>query len=156
VIRIIAAVEEYLPRILEIERGSIAPPWTHGALLREIYNEDSFFAVATGEDENQIIGFIILRRISDEGELLQIAVDPAARRRGAADALMSAAAGYSKENALRSVFLEVRRSNEAATALYSKHGFADVRVRKDYYSSPVEDAVVMVWRQGSSSTPFSK
>ena len=142
-IRVLSASEEDMPRILEIEHEAISPPWTHGALLSEIYGEDSFFAVAVSENRSSIIGFIILRRMADEGELLQIAVDKTSHRQGAADTLMEAALEYAKENTLKSVFLEVRKSNEAAIALYKKHGFKPVRNRKDYYSDPIEDAVVM-------------
>jgi len=182
------AAEADIPRVLEIERESIAPPWTHGALLAEVYREDSFFAVAAaatiavpdapaayaglhstaqgslstdsccsfhasafdgslpivGERAGAaVLGFVILRRMGDEGELLQIAVDSAARRCGVGDLLMGAALRYARDNALRTVFLEVRKSNEAAIALYWKHGFNSVRLRKDYYSDPVEEAVVM-------------
>ena len=42
---IVAAAEGDLERVLEIEREAISPPWTHGALLSELYREDSFFAV---------------------------------------------------------------------------------------------------------------
>jgi len=44
------------------------------------------------------------------------------------------------------VFLEVRKSNEAAIALYKKHGYKPVGLRKNYYTSPVEDAVIMARR----------
>ena len=160
-VRIASATEEIIGQILEIEREAISPPWTHGALLSEMYREDSFFAVAVcefgirnsefgieneGTDEgisSQLLGFIILRRMGDEGELLQIAVDKSVRRRGVADALMEAALGFSSEHSLKSMFLEVRVSNEAAIALYTKHCFQTVRRRKDYYTNPVEDAVVM-------------
>ena len=138
-----AAAENDLPQVLEIEQA-ISPPWTHGALLYEIYREDSFFAVARHDSAaSPLLGFLILRRMGDDGELLQIAVDETARRGGVADTLMGAAIGFSKDEALRSVFLEVRRSNEAAIGLYKKHRFKTVRIRKDYYNSPVEDAVVM-------------
>ena len=150
-----AATEEDIPRILEIEQESIFPPWTHGALLGEIYREDTFFAVARPRHAESTItldsyppppciGFIILRRISDEGELFQIAVDKTARRGGVADMLMDAALKYADESGLLSVYLEVRKSNDAAICLYKKHGFESVRQRKGYYDSPVEDAVVMV------------
>jgi len=153
-----AAAEDDIPRILEIEREAISPPWSHGALLGEIYRERSLFAVAgesypvtdgekprTAFAVNEAVnGFIILRQMGDEGELLQIAVDRAKRRRGTADLLIGAALQYAKDNELKSVYLEVRKSNEAAVALYKKHGFISVRQRKDYYSNPVEDAVVMV------------
>jgi len=143
------ATEEDIPGILQIEREAISPPWTHGTLLSEIYREDSFFAITEHgalpltAHEPQLSGFVILRQMGDEGELLQIAVDKAMRRRGAADALIVAALLYAGDNALKSVFLEVRKSNEAAIALYKKHGFESVRTRKDYYINPVEDAAVM-------------
>ena len=137
-----AAAEEDMLRILEIEHEAISPPWTHGALLGEIFRDDSFFAVAI--DDGGVIGFVILRQMADEGELLQIAVDASARRCGVADLLMGAALDYASLHSLGSVFLEVRSSNLAAISLYEKHGFKRVRVRKGYYSDPVEDAVVMV------------
>jgi len=141
--------EEDIVHILEIEQEAISPPWTHGALLSEIYRDDSFFAVArSGQRESTkgslLHGFIILRSILDEGELLQIAVGKDARRRGIADMLMASAIKNIEENSIRSVFLEVRKSNEAAISLYKKHGFKSVRLRRDYYTDPTEDAVVMV------------
>jgi len=140
-IKITSAMEEGIPRILEIEQASISPPWTHGALLSEIYRDDSFFALAVEDDI--IVGFCILRRMADEGELLQIAVDALARRRGVGDLLMKAELDYAREIPLRAVYLEVRAGNEAAIALYKKHGFVAAGRRKDYYTQPVEDAVIM-------------
>ena len=140
------ATEADIPRILEIELEAISPPWSHGTLLSEIYREDSFFAVARLDmDTGPLSGFVILRRMGDEGELLQIAVDKAARRGGAADLLMTAALRFIKDASMGSIFLEVRKSNEAAISLYKKHGFKTVRSRKDYYSDPIEDAIVMKW-----------
>jgi len=162
-IRLTPATEDDLPGILEIEQEAISPPWTHGALLSEIYRDDSFFTVAYGATANSekttqsagketkdggrdscgVSGFVILRRMADEGELLQIAVNKTVRRCGVADTLMEAALRYSSEQALKTVFLEARRSNEAAIALYKKHGFMPVSHRRDYYSSPAEDAIVL-------------
>jgi len=93
--------------------------------------------------DESVCGFVIIRRMGDEGELLQIAVDKAARRHGVADVLMESALFYAGMNFLESVFLEVRAGNTAAISLYEKHGFLTVRTRKDYYSDPVEDGIVM-------------
>jgi ribosomal-protein-alanine N-acetyltransferase len=149
-VRIESASEADLLQILEIEREAILPPWTHGALLAEMFREDSFFAVARdgklqcgGRENGDVLGFVVLRRMGDEGELLQIAVEKATRRTGVAGLLMGAALSFAEGHALRSVFLEVRKSNEAAIMLYGKHGFKPVRQRKSYYNDPVEDAVVM-------------
>jgi len=142
-IKIFMAAEEHIPSVLEIERAAIAPPWTHGSLLSEIYREDSLFAVAVESPAATVLGFVILRKVADEGELLQIAVDEAARRGGVADLLMGDMLRYAKSSGLKAIFLEVRKSNEAAIALYKKHGFEFVRFRRGYYSDPVEDAAVM-------------
>ena len=93
--------------------------------------------------DESVCGFVIIRRMGDEGELLQIAVDKAARRHGVADVLMESALFYASMNFLKSVFLEVRVSNFAAIELYKKHGFVSVRTRKDYYDDPAEDAMIM-------------
>jgi len=135
------AVEDDIPRILEIEREAISPPWTHGGLLSEIYRDDSYFALAV--DDNIVSGFVILQRMGDEGEMLQIAVDKKQRRHGIADLLMDAALSWAKECGIGSLYLEVRTSNEAAVALYKKHGFMQTGRRKGYYTEPVEDAILM-------------
>jgi ribosomal-protein-alanine N-acetyltransferase len=155
------ATEKDIPRILEIEKESISPPWTHGALLSEIYREDSFFAVAVNDPQpdkaardkaardeaardEAIAGFAVLRLMGDGWELLKIAVDKDFRRHGAADMLIAAALGHAAENAPGPVYLEVRKSNAAAIALYEKHGFNSMRQRKDYYTDPIENALIMV------------
>ena len=162
-VSIIPATENYIPRILEIEQEAISPPWTHGALLSEIYKKDSYFVVAVEDcassvidiDDNAspavynaaypaVFGFAVLRRVGDDGELLQIAVDKSHRHGGVGDLLMMAVLEHARENTLGSIFLEVRRGNDAAVGLYKKHGFSSVRIRKNYYSDPVEDASIMV------------
>ena len=136
------ATEEDIPRIIEIEHEAISPPWTHGGLLGEIYSDDVFFALAVEDDV--ILGFVILRRMGDEGELFQIAVDNKHRRRGVADTLMESAADWAQNNGVDSIYLEVREGNEAAIALYEKHGFIKTGRRKGYYTEPVEDAMIYV------------
>ena len=96
------------------------------------------------EPTQRVVGFAVLRHVGDDGELLQIAVDKSVRGRGIGDMLMISVLDHVVECALDSLFLEVRKSNAAAVGLYKKHGFESVRVRKDYYHDPVEDALVMV------------
>lgn len=155
--------EKDIPRILKIEQEAISPPWTQDALLSEIYKDDSFFVVAVDGvsdagiavsgvsdvsdaevGDSHILGFAILRQVGDDGELLQIAVDISARHKGVGDLLIKAVLEHAKENGFNSVFLEVRKSNEAAVQLYEKRGFKSIRIRRDYYINPVEDALVMV------------
>lgn len=152
-IRIIQATEDDIPRISEIEQESNTPPWTHGSLLNELYNEDSFFIVADKQlqsdiqnESNQhysIIGYALLRRIDNAGEILKVAVEKSHRRTGIGELLIKSCLDYAKNNSMESVILEVRKSNTPAIKLYDKHGFKPIRTRKDYYTNPLEDAIIM-------------
>lgn len=142
-IKIEIATEKDLSRILEIEKGSISPIWPEGALLVEINKEGSYFVVAVDESASHIVGYAVLRQVGYDGELQQIAVDESARRSGVGDLMMDAVLKHADIKSFESVFLEVRYRNTAAVRLYEKHGFRTVRVRKNYYENPVEDALVM-------------
>ena len=140
------AAEEDIPRILEIEHDAFSPPWPHGALLSEIYRDDSCFLVAEkscDSDAPQLLGFIILRQVGDESELFQIAVDKQARGRGIANEMLQAATLWARNRNVKTVFLEARVSNSAAISLYHKNGFCDVGRRSKYFTQPVEDAFLM-------------
>ncbi len=90
--------------------------------------------------EERIAGFAVARRVApDEIEILNVAVDPPFRRRGAARALIQEMIGRNRGE----VYLEVRQSNLAARKLYHSLGFEAIGVRQDYYSGPVESAIVM-------------
>ena len=98
------------------------------------YLEHSFHVA---EDSGNVAGFAVWRGVGEgEWELLNLAVDPAFRRRGAGRRLVSALpAGR--------VFIEVRASNAAAQALYAASGFTVIGRRRGYYQSPPEDGIVM-------------
>ena len=95
------------------------------------------------EVEGTVTGFVIGRQIADEGEILNLAVVPARRRRGDGGALLIAALDEFRARRTSRVFLEVRESNEAAIAFYGKHGFAETGRRAGYYQDPAEAAVLM-------------
>ena len=141
-------------RSLAVEREAISPPWSEGALLGEIGREDGLFILAVeggcaaednecGADCGAVVGFCILRRAADEAELYQLAVRDDCRRRGIGAALLETVLQSCRQHGAVSVYLEVRRSNGPAIHLYKKHGFKNEGRRKNYYSSPVEDAVIM-------------
>ena len=87
-----------------------------------------------------MIGFLVFRRaLPDELEILNLAVDPASRRRGVgAELVRQSLAGHRGY-----VFLEVRSKNNVAEAFYRKLGFEEAGRRTDYYQNPPDDAVVM-------------
>ena len=159
-VKIRFTTQEDLPRIFEIEQEAMSPPWSFKAFEEELCRKDSFFIVATNNttepspcveaDEPSpcfastcFIGYAILRQVGDDGELLKIAVEKTARGNGIGDLLMEAVLDYTEEKGFKAVFLEVRVGNIAATRLYEKYGFKSVRIRKDYYNDPFEDAIIM-------------
>lgn len=77
-----------------------------------------------------------------EGDITNVAVHPDHRRRGLAQQLIAEFEQILPEDA-QEIFLEVRESNLAALSLYEKCGFERLAVRKNFYSNPCENAVVM-------------
>jgi [ribosomal protein S18]-alanine N-acetyltransferase len=91
-------------------------------------------------EQGRVTGFLASRRVApDEREILNVAVDPAHRRKGVARALLAdeLARGPGRW------FLEVRASNAAALRLYESAGFERYGSRPGYYREPAEEAIVM-------------
>jgi ribosomal-protein-alanine N-acetyltransferase len=80
---------------------------------------------------------------ADEGELGDIAVLPELRGAGIGRTLLQEGIALAASRGTRSLFLEVREANDVARRLYATVGFHVVGVRKQYYTEPVEDAIVM-------------
>jgi ribosomal-protein-alanine N-acetyltransferase len=99
--------------------------------------------VARAEPDDIVLGFVLAWTAADEVHLLDLAVDPGARRRGVGRELVAQVLAHAREIGARLVLLEVRRSNEAAIALYRSAGFSENGVRRGYYSDNGEDAVEM-------------
>ena len=162
-IKVRLATQEDLPRIFEIEQEAMSPPWSYEAFEEELGRNDSFFIVAissTTEPSPCVVatnnttepspcvpracGYAIMRQVGDDGELLKIVVEKTSRGNGIGDLLMETVLDHTEEKGFKAVFLEVRIGNIAATRLYEKHGFKSVRIRKDYYNAPFEDALIML------------
>jgi ribosomal-protein-alanine N-acetyltransferase len=90
-----------------------------------------------------VVGFLLAWSVADELHLLELASHPAHRRRGFGRALLTALVAHAREAKKRLLLLEVRRSNQAAIALYESTGFQTTGVRRGYYSDTGEDALEM-------------
>lgn len=92
------------------------------------------------EDSQNVLGFLVWRKTAeDEWEILNLAVNSFARRKGVARRLVQ----YALDGLQGACFLEVRESNEAAIALYRALGFEVSGRRKKYYNAPPESGIVM-------------
>lgn len=79
----------------------------------------------------------------DEGQITNIAVHPDYRGMGYGKAVTMALIKHAKASRLANITLEVRASNATAVGMYRKLGFAEVGKRKNFYTRPTEDAIIM-------------
>src|SRR5437899_5043305 len=135
-----------LDAVLQIERASFVNPWTREMYLAELENRGVSFCFVARDTANQVVGFCSFWRVLDELHINNLAVTPAARGAGAGTALLHAVLREGARMGARRATLEVRRSNDAARRLYERLGFMVAGVRRAYYTTPVEDALVL-WRE---------
>lgn len=131
-----------LPQVIAIERRAFTTPWSLAMFVLEL-SKPSGVCLAAVDEHDKLMGYLICARYDAVWHLMNIAVDPALRRRGIARALleqMIERAGRDREYTL-----EVRTSNAPAIALYERFGFRSAGTRPRYYRDNGEDAVIM-WR----------
>ncbi len=127
--------------VYEIECQSFSIPWSKEALTQELSEPSARCYVA--ELEACIAAYAGVRMVMEEGEVTNIAVAQHYRGNGIGRRLLQHLLDEAKKSKLRNIFLEVRKSNEAAMALYVSCGFQQIGLRKNYYQKPAEDAVLM-------------
>ena len=114
-------------------------PWD-AASLSALLDSPGVFAV------EQPGGFILIRVVADEAEILTLAVRPAARRSGLGGRLVEAAVVRAAALGAERMFLEVAEDNVAARALYARAGFVEAGRRRGYYArsdGSREDALIL-------------
>ncbi len=130
-----------LERVAAIEQAAFTDPWLRRS-FEELLAEPHVRCLAV-DDDGTLAGYAICSLVAGEGEILNLAVDPAAQRRGLGRRLLEAALDLMRDAGIAAVFLEVRQSNRAAIQLYRSAGFQPISVRRSYYRNPVEHALTM-------------
>lgn len=126
-------------RLAAIHAEAFATPWDADAFA-DLLDQPGVFAVVETD------GFILVRRVADEAEILTLAVRPEARRAGLGGRLLGRAAVLAASGGAGRLFLEVAEGNVAARALYARAGFRPIGLRRGYYRHPEggsEDALVL-------------
>lgn len=131
--------------VLEVDEASFVRPWTREMYEAELRNPDvtRIFVVRTAEW--LVAGYCAAWFLRGEVHINNVAVRPECRRQGLGGQLVRHVLAAAAAEGHRRATLEVRRSNYPARRLYEALGFRVAGVRKDYYSEPVEDALVL-WR----------
>ncbi len=131
-----------LDAIMKIEQTSFTCPWSANS-FEEAMRAEPVRVLSALDADGTVCGFACLQMIDEEAEILNIAVGPAVRRGGIGRMLIDAMLSLARDNGVRNVYLEVRRSNVPAIRLYESVGFQLIGTRKRYYTEPVEDALIM-------------
>lgn len=129
---------KYVKDAAYIESVCFSNPWNEIALAAELKNDCSHFYVAV--ENEKAVGYAGLYVVCGEADIVRVAVLPEYRRGGVAKKLLLESF---KVNNTDCIFLDVRESNMAAINLYKSLGFKDTGIRKNYYSNPTENAILM-------------
>ena len=129
-------------QVAELERQIFPDPWGERDIFQYICGSGGMCYAAVSE--GRVLAYILGRVIAPEGEVYRIATREGFRRRGIAYRLLDYAVKCERGRGLETLFLEVREGNIPARNLYHSYGFREVGVRKNYYSNPTENAIVML------------
>ena len=135
------ADESCVPGIAAIEQECFSDPWSEQSIRSQLPGPNHVFLAAM--DGNTVAGYVGLMYVIDEGYISNVAVTAAYRRQHFADRLIQELIARAQALDLAFLTLEVRASNAPAIALYDRLGFVQIGRRKNYYSHPKEDALIM-------------
>ncbi|TNE74147.1 MAG: ribosomal-protein-alanine N-acetyltransferase [Gammaproteobacteria bacterium] len=140
--RVRRLVPEDLPMVLDIERQGYSFPWSE-SVFRDCFRDNyRLWALVSGEC---LTGYAVVAYMFDEAHLLNICISPKIRGAGAGRLLLRHLLAESSRDGMEQMILEVRVSNDVASALYLSEGFSEIGVRPNYYPAADgrEDARVM-------------
>ena len=132
----------HLRSVLRIEAQVYPRPWSVSLFLSELAlrSTRTYVVARVG---GMVVGYAGLMVTGDDAHVTTLAVDPAWQRQKVGTRLLLALAGEARRRGARNLTLEVRMSNHAAQALYTRFGFKPAGVRKNYYVETNEDALIM-------------
>jgi ribosomal-protein-alanine N-acetyltransferase len=139
--------EHDLLDVVELEENSGLSRWGWSAYYAELQTPNrNYMLVARARQSivnESIVGYIVARHVAGELHINNVAVRDSFRRRGIGSHLLTSIVEEARRDGAKIAFLEVRSGNQGAQALYEKCGFRAIARRRNYYTAPLEDAIVM-------------
>ena len=133
-----------LDEVYEIEKETFSDPWSKASFLDSISDPSNHYLVAIIDEE--VVGYCGYWGVAGEGYIYNVAVRASHKRRGVGLMMLEELIAQAVGRGITSMTLEVRKSNIAAISLYKKLGLTEAGIRKDFYTKPIEDAIIM-WRR---------
>lgn len=124
-----------------MEQQIFSRPWSEESMRSALQQQGTIYLV--DEADGRIRGYLGIWCMAEDGDLCNMAVAERERRVGVASALLDEGIVCCRKQEIQRIVLEVRESNLPAQALYQRKGFVPIGVRKQYYSEPQEDAIIM-------------
>ncbi len=146
------ASDEDLDGVLDVEAESFTNPWTREMYAWELQNKAVCHIYVVRTDECRVAGFCAFWLVLDEIHINNVALRPRFRGQGIGTALLRHVLAEAGTLGARRATLEVRASNEGARRLYERLGFYVAGTRRNYYTNPVEDALIL-WRDEETGIP---
>jgi [ribosomal protein S18]-alanine N-acetyltransferase len=140
-----AAFDADVDAVMALENASFTNPWSRDTLVWELKNSDVTRVYLARDETGRVVAFCTCWVIFDELHINTVAVAPEQRRKGIGTALLRHVIADALASGAGKATLEVRESNEAALATYSRLGFRVAARRPRYYSNPDEDGLVL-WK----------
>jgi len=137
-----------LDGVIEIEQASFNNPTTREWYEGELRRPEVCFIYGLRTADAPVAAFCAFWLVADQAHINNLAVRPELRRQGLASQLLEAVIEEAAHIGAAVLTLEVRRSNDPALRLYTGAGFREAGVRKNYYTNPIEDALLLVRQSG--------
>ncbi len=150
--------EHDLLEVVEIEEESGLSRWGWAAYYAELQgsNRDLMLVARAPKSKaprasHTLAAYIVARIGANELHINNVAVRDRYRRQGVGLTLLRRILKEGERRGVEAAFLELRAGNTAALSLYEQCGFSLTSRRKNYYSEPIEDALVMTIQLGRNA-----
>ena len=133
--------EEDVAAVAVLEAENFSRPWSYDAFYKTLSDEN--YIVIIAKEADALLGYCVLLCTGEEADITNVCTAPATRGKGVATEMLTAIMEVGYARGVTEFFLEVRESNTPARSLYTKLGFEEIGLRKNYYEEPREHAVLM-------------
>ncbi len=151
-IQIIPMGKSHVPQVAELERICFSSPWSEKSIAEEFENTEAVFLVAV--EKEKLLGYGGMHTPYGDCYIDNIAVFPEARGMGIGRKITEALVLKAEEIGGSFISLEVRPSNLPAVNLYTSMGFEQAGRRKNFYTNPTEDGLIMTKVLDAERTPL--
>lgn len=132
---------EYAEQIVSIEQAVFPDPWSLKS-IEDTLKQKHYLNLGIWK-EGKLLGYLFFSHVLDEGEIVRLAVDVSLWRQGAATMLFRELEKFCIENRILKIMLDVRAGNIPAISFYKAMAFEEDGIRKNFYTNPLEDAILM-------------